>query len=104
MHYLSFLMIIRRRIRLIRQTENWIDAKTFGANRLKFTPDGRPVLVSSLGDGDLASYDAASPKEFKWMQKGDASGILMDPVGHRALIACTPSALMEIPKLSPVLG
>ena len=42
-----------------------LDAKTFGANRLKFTPDGKLVLISSLRDGDLVIYDAAPRKEFK---------------------------------------
>jgi YVTN family beta-propeller protein len=37
-----------------------LDAKTFGANRLKFTPDGKLVLISSLRDGDLVIYDASS--------------------------------------------
>src|SRR5207253_4848591 len=30
-----------------------LDAKIFGANRLKFTPDGKLVLISSLRDGNL---------------------------------------------------
>ena len=37
-----------------------MDAKTFGANRLKFTPDGNLVLISRLGDGDLVIYDSKS--------------------------------------------
>ena len=35
-----------------------LDAKAFGANRLKFTPDGKLVLISRLGDGGLVIYDA----------------------------------------------
>ena len=68
-----------------------LDAKIFGANRLKFTPDGKLVLISSLRDGNLVVYDAASRKEFKRVSIGHgAAGILMDPDGSRAFIACSP--------------
>jgi YVTN family beta-propeller protein len=32
-----------------------LDAKIFGANRLKFTPDSRHVLISSLASGTYSS-------------------------------------------------
>jgi YVTN family beta-propeller protein len=68
-----------------------LDAKTFGANRLKFTPDGKRVLISSLRDGDLVIYDTASRKESKRVKIGHgAAGILMEPQGTRAFIACGP--------------
>ena len=35
-------------------------ANVMGANRLKFTPDGKLVLVSSLGGPDLTIIDAAT--------------------------------------------
>jgi len=74
-----------------------LDAKTFGANRLKFTPDGKLVLISSLRDGDLVIYDAASRKEFKRVKIGHgAAGILMDPEGNRAFIACTPDNYVAV--------
>src|SRR5438445_873638 len=74
-----------------------LDAKTFGANRLKFTPDGKLVLISSLRDGDLVIYDAASRKEFKRAQIGHgAAGILMDHEGNRAFIACTPDNYVAV--------
>jgi DNA-binding beta-propeller fold protein YncE len=87
--------------------ENWrerskavmatLDAKIFGANRLKFTPDGKLVLVSSLRDGDLVIYDAASHKEFKRASIGHgAAGILMYPDGSRAFIACSPDNYIAI--------
>jgi tRNA splicing ligase len=47
-----------------------LDAKTSGANRLKFTLDGKLVLISSLGDGDLVVYEAASRKKFKSVHIG----------------------------------
>ncbi len=67
-----------------------IDAKVTGANRLKFTPDGKLVFVSSLQKGDLFIYDAASRRELKQVSIGHgAAGILMDPDGSRAFVACT---------------
>jgi len=67
-----------------------IDAKIFGANRLKFTPDGKLVFISSLRSGDLFIYDAATHKELKRINIGHgAAGILMDPDGSRAFVACT---------------
>jgi YVTN family beta-propeller protein len=67
-----------------------IDAKVLGANRLKFTPDGKLVFISSLRSGDLAVYDAGSRKEVKRMKIGrGAAGILMDPDGSRAFVACS---------------
>jgi len=74
-----------------------LDAKTFGANRLKFIPDGKLVLISSLGNGDLVIYDAASRKEFKRVKIGHgAAGILVDPEGNRAFIACTPDNYVAV--------
>lgn len=68
-----------------------LDAKVFGANRLKFTLDGKRVLISSLRGGDLVVYDAASRKEWKRLPIGHgAAGILIEPSGARAFVACTP--------------
>lgn len=68
-----------------------LDAKVFGANRLKFTLDGKLVLISSLRGGDLVIYDTASRKEAKRVPIGHgAAGILMQPDGARAFIACSP--------------
>jgi len=67
-----------------------IDAKVVGANRLKFTPDGKRVLITSLRNGDLFVYDVASHKEVKRINTGHgAAGILMDDDGSRAFIGCT---------------
>jgi len=74
-----------------------LDAKTFGANRLKFTPDGKLVLVSMLGNGDLVIYDTVSRKEFKRVKIGHgAAGILMDRDGNRAFIACGPDNYVAV--------
>lgn len=63
-----------------------------GANRLKFTPDGKRVLVSGLGAGPegtgLVVLDAASQKEVKQFKLGGgAAGILIVPDGSRAYVA-----------------
>jgi len=62
-----------------------------GANRLKFTPDGRTVLVSLLGGPDLVILDAATRKVTQRIPIcHGAAGIQMEPNGNRAFIACTP--------------
>ncbi len=74
-----------------------LDSKTLGANRLKFTPDGKLVLISSLGSGDLVIYDAASRKEFKRVKIGHgAAGILTDKEGNRAFISCGPDNYVAV--------
>jgi DNA-binding beta-propeller fold protein YncE len=73
-----------------KKIEAKIDAKVTGANRLKFTLDGKLVFISSLRDGQLFIFDAASRKELKRLNIGHgAAGILMDPNGERAFVACT---------------
>jgi DNA-binding beta-propeller fold protein YncE len=62
-----------------------------GANRLKFTVDGKRVLVSGLGGSwraDAVLLDAATHKEVKQFDLGGGSaGILMTPDGSRAFVA-----------------
>ena len=67
------------------------------ANRLKFTPDGRYVFISGLGDrgeraagspNNLIIVDARTHRIVKRLNLGaGAAGILMDPAGHRAFVA-----------------
>jgi YVTN family beta-propeller protein len=74
-----------------------IDAKAMGANRLKFTPDGKMVLISSLRTGDIFIYDAMSHKELKRITAGHgAAGILIDTDGSRAFIGCTPDNYVAV--------
>jgi YVTN family beta-propeller protein len=74
-----------------------IDAKVFGANRLKFTLDGKLVLISSLGGADLVVLNAATRTEVKRIKIGHgAAGILMQPDGARAFIACTPDNYVAV--------
>jgi YVTN family beta-propeller protein len=68
-----------------------LSANVGGANRLKFTPDGRKVFVSSLRLGAVAVLDAGTRKEIKRIEVGHgAAGIVMQPDGSRAFVACTP--------------
>lgn len=65
-----------------------IDLQTKFANRLKFTPDGKRVLISDLGNGDLIVVDAASRKELKRISLGrGCAGILIVPDGSVAYVA-----------------
>jgi YVTN family beta-propeller protein len=74
-----------------------LDGRIFGANRLKFTPDGKLVFISSLANGDLVIYDAASRKQYKRVPIGHgAAGILMDAVGGRAFVACSPDNYVAV--------
>jgi len=80
-----------------------IDAKVTGANRLKFTPDGKRILVTSLRTGDLFIFDAVSRQELKRINTGHgAAGILVDDDGSRAFIGCTGDnyvAVIDLNKL-----
>ena len=68
-----------------------LDANVRGANRVKFTPDGARVLVSSLGAPDLVVLEASTRKEIKRIKLGRGSaGLLMQPDGVRAFVACSP--------------
>jgi YVTN family beta-propeller protein len=74
-----------------------IESKTQGANRLKFTPDGRHVLVSLLGSPELVLLDVVTHAVIKRLPIGHgAAGILMDPSGKRAFVACTPDNYVAI--------
>jgi YVTN family beta-propeller protein len=58
-----------------------------GANRLKFTPDGKQVLITA--GSALVILDAATHKEVKRLANVHGSGgIQMQPDGARAYVAC----------------
>ncbi|MGH9496939.1 MAG: YncE family protein [Candidatus Sulfotelmatobacter sp.] len=72
-------------------------ANVRGANRLKFTPDGTKVLVSSLGGPDLVVLDAHARKEVKRIPLGHgAAGIEMQPDGSRAFVGCSPDNYVAV--------
>ena len=74
-----------------------IEANVRGANRLKFTPDGKLAFVSTLGGPDVAVFEVASRKELKRIPAGHgAAGIQMQPDGARAFVACTPDNYVAV--------
>jgi YVTN family beta-propeller protein len=74
-----------------------LQAGVGGANRLKFTPDGKLVLISSLGGTDLVVLDAGTRRQAKRIKLGrGAAGIQMDPDGSRAFVACTPDNYVAV--------
>jgi YVTN family beta-propeller protein len=87
-----------------RKVVQTIPVSTKFANRLKFTPDGKRVLVSDLGTGDLLVFDAASRRELRRTNLGHgAAGILVAPDGSRAYVAVSPDdqvAVVDLQTLS----
>ena len=68
-----------------------------GANRLKFTPDGSMVLVSTLGAPDLKIIRASDHTELKRIPIGTgAAGIQIQPDGSRAYVACSPDNYVAV--------
>jgi YVTN family beta-propeller protein len=68
-----------------------------GANRLKFTPDGQRVLVSTLAGPDLVILDAHSRAVVRRVPVGHgAAGIVIPPDGARAFVACTPDDYVAV--------
>ena len=65
-----------------------LDVRTKRSNRLKFTPDGKIVLVSDLAGNEVLVLDASSRKEIKRFNLGrQPEGILILPDGSRAYVA-----------------
>jgi len=80
-----------------RKVTQTLTANVSGANRLKFTPDGRLALISTLRGPDLTILDAATRREVKRLNIGHgAAGIQMQPDGLRAYVACTPDDSVTI--------
>jgi YVTN family beta-propeller protein len=80
-----------------RKVSQTIAANVRGANRLKFTPDGGRVLVSSLSAPDVAVFDASTRREVKRIPVGrGAAGIGIQPDGGRAYVACSPDNYVAI--------
>ena len=68
-----------------------------GANRLKFTPDGKLALISTLGGPDLVILDASTHQQVKRLPVGHgAAGIEIEPGGNRAFVACTPDGYVAV--------
>jgi YVTN family beta-propeller protein len=74
-------------------------ANVRGANRLKFTPDGKRVLVSS--GAELVVLDASTRQVLKRIPIGHGSGgVLVQPDGRRAFVACGPDNYVAVIDLS----
>jgi YVTN family beta-propeller protein len=64
--------------------------ETKRSNRLKFTPDGRLVLISDLEGGELVVLERETKKILKRMPLGQQpAGILVQPDSARAYVAVT---------------
>lgn len=72
-----------------------LSANVPGANRVKFTPDGKMVLVSA--GPDFVILDSATRKEIKRLKTGRGSGgVLVTPDGLRAFEACSPDNYVAV--------
>ena len=84
-----------------RKVVQTFDIHTKFANRVKFTPDGKLVLISDLGTGDLVVLDAAGRKELKRLSLGHGvAGILIVPDGSRAYLAVSPDSQIAVVDLT----
>jgi DNA-binding beta-propeller fold protein YncE len=74
----------------IEKSEESLAADVRAANRLRFTPDGRLVLVTTHTGKDLVVIDAHTRKPIKRIpiEQHGASGIQVQPDGTRAFVAC----------------
>jgi YVTN family beta-propeller protein len=71
-----------------RKVVQTLELKTNHSNRLKFTPDGKLVLISDPGSNALVILDAASRREIKRFSIGrQPEGIVISPDGLRAYVA-----------------
>jgi YVTN family beta-propeller protein len=69
---------------------NTFGVQTKRSNRLKFSPDGRLVLISDLEAGELLVLEHATRKELKRVKLGkQPAGILITPDSTRAYVAVT---------------
>jgi YVTN family beta-propeller protein len=65
-----------------------LDLKTKRSNRLKFTPDGKLVLIADDGGDELVFVDAVTRKERKRLKVGKGpEGTLVQPDGAKAYVA-----------------
>jgi len=74
-----------------------VDVKTKRSNRVRFTRDGKLVLISDLGTGDVVVVDAVARKEVKRVKLGSSvEGILMLPDGERAIVAVSGDNMLAV--------
>ena len=74
-----------------------LNLQTKRSNRLKFTPDGKLVLVSDLDAGELVVLDVPGRKEIKRLKLGkNPEGILVAPDGAHAYVAVNGDNFISI--------
>jgi YVTN family beta-propeller protein len=72
-------------------------ADVSGANRLKFTLDGKLALISMLRGAYVTVIDVGTKKTIKQIAVGHgAAGIVMQPDGERAFVACSPDNFVAV--------
>ena len=80
-----------------RKVVQTLDLHTKNANRVKFTRDGKLVLVSDLGAGELVIIDATARKETKRLKLGrGVAGILIVPDGSKAYVAVSTDSQIAV--------
>ena len=73
-----------------KQVVHTFGVQTKRSNRLKFTPDGRLVLISDLEGNEVVILQRDNKKELKRLKLGkNPAGILIEPDSSRAYIAIT---------------
>lgn len=77
-----------------------LQANVHGANRLKFTPDGKRALVSA--GPELVVFDVATQKEVKRLKigTGGGGGVLIQPDGQRAYVSFAADGIVAVIDLS----
>jgi YVTN family beta-propeller protein len=84
-----------------KQVTQTLAADVSGANRLKFTPDGKLALISTLRGPDVTVIDTGTRKTVRRISVGHgAAGIVMQPDGARAFVACSPDGYVAVINLS----
>jgi YVTN family beta-propeller protein len=83
-----------------------IPALTKHSNRLKFTPDGKLVLISDAESSQVLAIDAKERKLVKRIPVGNVPlGIQMAPDGKLAYVACAQDgkvAIVDLASLSQI--
>jgi YVTN family beta-propeller protein len=80
-----------------KQVTQTLAADVGGANRLKFTPNGKLAFISTLRGSDVTVIDTATRKTVKRIAVGHgAAGIQMQPDGARAFVACSPDGYVAV--------
>jgi YVTN family beta-propeller protein len=76
-----------------------VQANARGANRLKFTPDGKRALLSA--GPELIVFDVVTQRELKRLRigRGGGGGILVQPDGQRAYAAFAEDGFVAVVNL-----